>query len=203
MSKPELNERMDEMLSSPIYTELLLCIASGKNYASSIARFLGKRQSTVTEQLKELEGAGLIESRRNGATVKYYIKWGLLAKHARLFIRDILKERGEHYSPDKIKKLKENLAVILPTSFLRSFFKEYSKHLSTVGGVKKSFTELILAMLYAILQLDKAKFEALAKRFNINPRDLSDLASIVGIETHVVELSALDWLAERGDDENG
>ena len=46
------------LLQNPTFVQVLLCIISGKNYATAIARVLKKRQPTITEQLKQLEGVG-------------------------------------------------------------------------------------------------------------------------------------------------
>lgn len=50
--------RVLDTLERPAYVEVLLSIAIGKNYATSIARHLGKKQPTVTEQLARLESLG-------------------------------------------------------------------------------------------------------------------------------------------------
>ena len=56
-----MQEALD-LLENSTFVEVLLCIISGKDYSSAIAKTLKKSQPTVTEQLKQLEAAQLIKA---------------------------------------------------------------------------------------------------------------------------------------------
>ncbi|MHA1832545.1 MAG: helix-turn-helix domain-containing protein, partial [Candidatus Baldrarchaeia archaeon] len=75
----KLDKALD-LLERPAYVQVLLCVASGKDYATSIARFLKKKQPTVTEQLQELKNAGLIRELERGKYKRFKVNWDLLLK---------------------------------------------------------------------------------------------------------------------------
>ena len=99
-------EELLETLETPAYVEVLLCVATGKNYASSIARHLKKKQPTVTEQLAKLESLGLIVPLKRDKAKKYEVNWPVLLK----VFYDVVKEAIE-CSKDFLLIEKEMMAL--------------------------------------------------------------------------------------------
>ena len=61
-------------LSDETRIKIVQCFLSGEQCACAIVPFIGKTQSTVSEHLRILEEAGVLESRREGVNIWYRIK---------------------------------------------------------------------------------------------------------------------------------
>ena len=56
--------------------KIVRCLLDGERCACAIVPVIGKAQPTVSQHLKILEEAGVLESRRNGVNIWYKIRSG-------------------------------------------------------------------------------------------------------------------------------
>lgn len=61
-------------LSDETRIKIVQCLMSGEQCACAIVPFIGKAQPTVSQHLKILEEAEILESRREGVNIWYRIK---------------------------------------------------------------------------------------------------------------------------------
>lgn len=198
-----------EVLDNPTYTAILLCIIGGENYAMSIAHTLGKKQPTVTEQLKELEKVKLIIPLKRGKAQRYKVNWFPLIDKFYELIDDVFDERIDDlslsYSKEEIKRIREiGWEKIVPPDLIKLFLKEYSSTLLSVGGIVKNFSEIIFSFFAALNNLDKKLWKKLVKEFDLDEERLRLIANLMEFELFGVELSAIEsyFLLKEGD-ENG
>ena len=185
---------VSEILDNPTYTAILLCIIGGENYAMSIARTLGKKQPTVTEQLKELEKVKLIIPLKRGKAQRYKVNWFPLIDKFYELIDDVFDERIDDlslsYSKEEIKRIREiGWEKIVPPSLIKLFLKEYSSTLLSVGGIVKNFSEIIFSFFAALNNLDKKLWKKLVKEFDLDEERLRLIANLMEFELFGVELS--------------
>ena len=69
----KISKGQSNLLLRQEYFDIILCILDHYDYASKIAKKLGKSQPTVTEQLKLLEGEKIIFGERKGITKKFEV----------------------------------------------------------------------------------------------------------------------------------
>lgn len=187
-----------ELLESLTYTRLLLCIASGRNYATAIARHLRKSQSTVTEQLKELEKSGLITPYEREKALKYAINWDMLTDITYDIVKRILREREEYLRKKDVEKIREQgIQNIVSKKLLKDFLKEYYNTLLAVGGRVKNFYELIFSLFSAITKLEEEVLKNLAAKYDVEKDVLLTLSEIIAYEIDSIEQVALATLVER------
>ena len=180
-----------ELLEKPPYLEVLLCIASGKNYASSIARYLGKKQPTVTEQLMELERAGLIRIAKRGKAKCYRVNWRLLLDVFYDVVLGVIKLRKEYLDP-RFKVNKKDLKKILPGKLLKSFLKEYLVTFVELGGKRKGFDELIFTFFSAMNHLEEKYWKKLVKKYDVaEEKKLKHIAELMEMEIFCIEYTVL------------
>jgi len=189
-------DRILDLLKRPAYVELLLCIASGRNYATAIARTLGKSQPTVTEQLKELENLELIRPVKRDKSKKYEVNWDLLLKIFYKIVDETIELRKEFLLKRERIKIRElGLRNLIPPRLLKSFLKEYFYTLIDLGGKRKGFDEIIFSFFNALDNLEEKEWKKLVRKFNINEEALSTLAHIISFEISAIEQVALINLA--------
>ncbi len=180
------------MLENPTYVEVLLCIISGKNYATAISRILKKKQPTVTEQIKQLERAGLIKPLKRRKAQKYEVDWGLLLDVFYNVVRDVIKLREEFLESEDLKEIERtNLQEIIPKALVEGFLKEYFDTLRELGGKRKGFDEIIFSFFSAMNKLDKFNWKRLVKSFRIDKKILADIANALEFEIYGIEQTAL------------
>jgi len=74
------------------YFELFIIICSGKaNYPSKIAFLTGKKQSTIAEQMENLEKDGVLEKIMDGKYATYFIVWDRVLDLANFAIERYIK----------------------------------------------------------------------------------------------------------------
>ena len=74
------------------YFELFITMCSGKgNYPSKIAFLIGKKQSTISEQMENLEKDGILEKKMDGKYATYSIVWERVVDLANFAIERQLK----------------------------------------------------------------------------------------------------------------
>jgi DNA-binding transcriptional ArsR family regulator len=194
MVKGKINENVLSILENPTYLEVLLSIINGKNYATAIARYLGKKQPTVTEQLKELEKFKLIKPLKREKSQKYEVNWDLLLKIFYDIINEILKLRGKDFlskeEEERIKKI--GIEKIVPPMLIKDFLKEYFIFLKDLGGKRKGFDEIIFSFFCALNNLEESSYKKLIRKFGIDGKALKILANLMAFEIYGIEQTALE-----------
>ena len=181
-----------QLLENSTFVEILLCIISGKDYATAIARVLKKRQPTVTEQLKQLERVGLIKALKRRKAQKYEVDWDLLLDVFYDVVEDVIELRREYLASDELRKIEQtNLQGIIPRGLVKGFLKEYFDTLIDLGGKKKGFDEIIFSFFSAINRLDERDWKRLVRSFKIDETIFSVIANAVEFEIYGVEQTAL------------
>ena len=190
--KEDNSDIIQDLLEKPAYTEVLLSIISGKNYATSIAKCLGKKQPTVTEQLKELEKAGLIKPSKRERSQKYEVKWDILLQVFYEIVNEVFKERKEYLTKAEIKRI-ENIGLkrVVPPALVKVFLKEYFSTLMDLGGKKKGFDEIVFSFFGALNNLEKRYWRKLIDKFEIDDKSLSILANLMEFEISGIEQTTL------------
>lgn len=62
------------MLASEARLQILCRLLDGERAVGELAKLCGVSQSTMSQQLKKLKDAGLVEGRRTGQTIYYSVK---------------------------------------------------------------------------------------------------------------------------------
>jgi DNA-binding transcriptional ArsR family regulator len=186
-----LNKVLD-ILERPAYVEVLLSITAGKNYASSIARCLKKKQPTVTEQLTRLENLGLIKQLSREKSKEYEVNWDLLLAVFYEVIKETRKVRKEYLTKEEKMVLKKDLKKIVPPDLIKVFLREYFETFLDLGGKRKGFDEIIFSFFSALDSLDKSHWQKLKREFNIDEKDLSILTKLMRFEIDGIERTALE-----------
>lgn len=183
------------LLERPSHVEILLCVISGKDYASSIARFLDKKQPTVTEQLIELKQINLIKPLKRRKAQRYEVNWNLLLEIFYETVYDVLINREEYLRGIELAEIKPiHMPLIIPQELIKAFLKGYLPTLKDVGGKRKSFDELIFSFFCAMNNLDKHDWNKIVKQFDINEKKFSSIANAMEFEIYGVELVVLQTL---------
>ena len=182
-------DRVLDILERPAYVEVLLSIAIGRNYATSIARYLKKKQPTITEQLAQLESLGLIKPISRRKSKEYEVEWDLLL----MVFYDVIREASRRIplTREEKKVFKKDLEKIIPPELVKVFLQEYFETFSEFGGKKKGFDEIIFSFFSALYNLDKPYWRKLENRFNIDGKNLAVLANFMQFWVNGIEQTAL------------
>ncbi|MHA1582144.1 MAG: ArsR/SmtB family transcription factor [Candidatus Baldrarchaeia archaeon] len=204
--REDYSDTIVDLLQKPAYTEVLLCIIGKKNYASVIARILGKKQPTVTEQLKELERANLIKPLKRGKSQRYAVNWDTLLGAFYEIVNEVIEVREEYLEKKDVERIKKvGLEKIVPPRLIKTFLREYFSTFRDLGGKKKAFDELVFSFFAAINSLEKPLWKKLIKKFEIDEKSLSFLASLIEFEMYAIEITALETYlsSDKEGDVNG
>jgi len=197
----KLDKALD-LLERPAYVQVLLCVANGRDYATSIAKFLKKKQPTVTEQLQELKDVGLVFELERGKYKRFKVNWDLLLKIFYDVINQLLDLRKDSIVDvdvewaTRIKNAK--LEKVVPPELVKSFLTEYFSFFIEFGGKAKGFDEIIFSFFSAINHLDRSYWKLLAEKFGVDEKLLAALADMMEFEIYGMEMSALTMLLESG-----
>ena len=197
------NKKVDEILEileNITYTEVLLCLISGKNYSTSIAKVLGKKQPTVTEQLNKLYELGLIFLKERKKAKIFEVNWDLLIRIFYDIINETLELRGEYISKEDLNKIKNcDLKKVIPPKLIKDFLREYYFTLNELGGKKKGFDEIIFSFFAAINNLEEEHWNRLIKLFKINGEILKVISNLMEFEIAGIEKVAIETYLDLGD----
>jgi DNA-binding transcriptional ArsR family regulator len=183
-------EKVLDILERPAYLEILLSVAAGKNYASSIARCLKKKQPTVTEQLARLESLRLVKPLSRGRSKKYEVNWDLLLAVFYDMIGEARKVRKGYLTREEKMVLKKDLEKIVPPDLIKVFLREYFETFLELGGKRKGFDEIIFSFFCALDNLDKSYWRKLRSRFKIDEKSLAVLARFMQFWVNEIEQTA-------------
>ena len=70
----EAHIKLLKALADETRIKIVQCLLDGERCACTVVPAIGKAQPTVSQHLKILEEAGVLESRRNGVNIWYKIK---------------------------------------------------------------------------------------------------------------------------------
>ncbi len=130
-----------------IPNQILMKVAGGVNYASDLARKMGKSIPVMFRQLDELLGRGILTKQRHGKRVEYAINWKSLALNFASLVKkefDYSKEalsRLKLPSPN-LKDLQETFESVFSTEYMQNFFKEMYKDLEHAGKVSYDYARM-------------------------------------------------------------
>lgn len=196
-----LPEALD-LLENSTFFEVLLCVISGKDYSSAIAKALKKSQPTVTEQLKQLEAARLIKALNRKKAQAYEVNWDLLFEIFYDVVYDAIALREEYLEKDELKRItRTSLEGIIPRNMFKKFLIEYFSTLQDLGGKRKGLDEIILSFFLAMEKLNKRDWKKLLSKFGSDENNLATIANAVGYEVFAIEQTALIMLLDN--DETG
>ena len=70
----DVKVKLLKALSDETRIKILQCLLDGEQCACSVVPPVGKSQSTISQHLRMLKEAGVVESRRDGVNIWYKIK---------------------------------------------------------------------------------------------------------------------------------
>jgi len=70
----DVKVKLLKALSDETRIKILQCLLDGEQCACSVVPTVGKSQSTISQHLRMLKEAGVVESRRDGVNIWYKIK---------------------------------------------------------------------------------------------------------------------------------
>ncbi len=179
------------LLENPTYFEILLCVIGGKNYATAIARYLGKTQPTVTEQLSLLEKEDIIVLKKRGRAKEYEVNWKLLLKIFYDITSEIIKGRQDFLTKEEGEILRKvKLKEIIPPEFFKEFLREYSSA-AELAAKRKGYDEIIFSFFSALNHLDAPYRKKLVQKFNIDDTTLRVISRLMEFEVNGVEQTAI------------
>jgi hypothetical protein len=121
------------VIDSLPYSQLIFLVASGKNYALSIAEARGKKDSSPTaKQLKQLKEKGFLKSRKEPRLNKtiYSVNWEKI-------IKEFIKALQEH--KEDVLKQDEFLRTNLKEAFKKSFnYLDYLENKEFIKSIKQN-----------------------------------------------------------------
>jgi len=198
MTRKMADERPLKVLRNATFWEIILAIIRGKDYATAIAKDLGKKQPTVTEQLQVLRKSQLIRPAKREKAQRYELNWEAILRafyevvfEALDFVLKFRKHLAPAISHLKINSV-QDLEKIIPEELIKSFLKEYSTTVAAFGGKKKAFDELVFSFFCALSNLERQHWNLLCKKFNVsNEKALLIVAEVLEFEIYGIELTAL------------
>ncbi|EFD92667.1 MAG: hypothetical protein BJBARM5_0625 [Candidatus Parvarchaeum acidophilus ARMAN-5] len=176
------------LLENPVYFEIITAIAGGYNYSTKLAKFLGKKQATVTEQLKYLEEEKLIIPEKRSLSQTYSVNWKIITTAFWEVIRQVIKKQHEYGNKNGIDLRKLNFKIIAPEELIKSFIKDYAIELASVQATPKPLSILVPAMFIAINNLSNKKLENLTVKFKLDKNMIKKLDEVMEFE-----LSGVEW----------
>jgi hypothetical protein len=192
-----------DLLQNYTFMEILLCIISGKDYSSIIAKTLRKSQPTVTEQLKQLETARLITALKRKKAQAYEVNWDNLFEIFYDTLYDGLKLRENILDESGLKKItRTNIEGIIPRDLFKSFLREYFSSLKDLGGKKKGFDEIIFSFFAAIKNLGSKNWRKLLKQYEIDGKILAYISDKMEFEIYGVEQTSLIMIIDENENQN-
>src|SRR3989344_8589632 len=183
--KKGLGREKIEVIDSIPYSQLIFLVASGKNYALSIAEARGKEDSSPTaKQLKQLKKRGFLKSEKNlnnnllNKTL-YSINWNLiiekLAIELKRSYKDMIEEDrllnsnwksvlGSKVETLNLLENKDFIERLKNNSYLQEFFKEYFSSLAKLreNNITEAFTYLVFFGDLNILTTAKPNIEGIS-----------------------------------------
>jgi hypothetical protein len=132
MKKDPINETFNQIITK---------IASGVNYASELAKEIGKSIPVTFRQLDELIGLGILKKERSGKRVEYRIEWKTIANS---FLTLTKKEFSNAQKIISIKmpslELKE-FEKIFEIEYVQNSFKKMYQEIEKAGKIAYNYTK--------------------------------------------------------------
>ena len=166
------------ILEKPEYFDIVLSVLNGYDYSSKIARELGKKQPTVTEQLNRLENLGIVRIVKKSKSKKFEVVEGVLCEYVYSMIEEFRDYREKedvegYFQARKLKKLdRDAIEKAIPCKLISAFFFHYSvMYLDILGGKIRTIDDIVISF-----------FGALDSQILENSQTINKLKSGFGIE---------------------
>ncbi len=133
MKKEPINETFNQILTK---------IASGVNYASELAKEIGKSIPVTFRQLDELIDLGILKKERAGKKVEYKLEWGAIANS---FLKLIKEEfsKAKEILPIKIPHLEiKDIEKIFEINYIQKTFKKMYQEIEKAGKISYSYSKI-------------------------------------------------------------
>jgi hypothetical protein len=165
--------------SKPEYLSVLLSILRQNDYSMKIALDLSKAQSTIAEELKELNRTGLIESSTRRKAHKYRLNWEVLFSAIHEIIQKEFKDPIEE--------------SVLPQDFFRHYLEMYAAKVKKSNGIGKNLSEVVFSFYDTINALDQLGRQRLISTLtNKEGKRLSVFAKEFCARVNSIEIAALE-----------
>jgi len=162
MKKEGINETFNQILTK---------IASGVNYASELAKEIGKSIPVTFRQLDELISLGILKKERFGKKVEYNLEWKAIASS---FLNLIKKEFSNAKDTLNAKtpslELKE-FEEIFEIKYLQNSFKKMYQEIENAGKIscnyaKTKFNESLSIFLEAFGEITESQEKEILKKIS-------------------------------------
>ena len=183
-----INIKYNRLFENPVYLEIIIAISGGYDYSTKIAWFLGKKQATVTEQLKLLEENKLIAPEKRGVSQSYSIRWRAIFDAFEEIVLEIIRKQQKYLGHSIIDLRKFNMDKVLPHELIEYFMRRYAIELTSIDSTPKPLSVLVPSIIIAMNNLTDAKMKKLAKRFGLDTALIRKLDNFMEFE-----LSGLEW----------
>lgn len=127
--------------------QILIKIASGVNYASDLAKNMGKSIPVMFRQLDELLGKGILTKKRSGKKVEYEMNWKNLSKNFAEFVekefeasKKILPNMKPPF-PNK-RDLQDTFESVFLTDYLQGVLKEMYQDIESAGKISYDYAKM-------------------------------------------------------------
>jgi len=172
------------------YVQVLLSIARGNLYSSKIGLDLGKAQSTVAEQLQELEKCGMIFKEKRTKAQEYQISSQLYQFQIK-YLQELLASNRVTIKLGRIREIfPEDLCMGLLFDYAKILPKGRASEVSRLP--KKKLIEIVVSFLQAILA--RSLEPGLSRReqyiYSEN-RNLIEFARLVSIAANRLEFETV------------
>ncbi len=127
------------------FNQIILKIASGANYASELAKEIGKSTPVIFRQLDELTNLGILNKERRGKKVEYFIQWNFIAEQLANFVGKEFSNAKKIFSPkipiEKAGELNRIFKSILDIEYIQKIFKKTYQEIEIAGKVSYGYAK--------------------------------------------------------------
>lgn len=190
------------------YFDVLLYILDGSDYASKIAKEMGKTQPTITEQLQKMEELELVESLKKGKSKRYQVNYEALSEYVYTLVEEYRDYRKKHndlgrFDDEKLDRLDEAaIRTALPIELIADFFNYYAIGIvDLVGGKIKPIDEVVVSFFGAVDSLEEEYYSRLIKDYKIRKKSFNTVVDFMAFESIEKEKVAVLTMLELKEDE--
>lgn len=203
-----ISKEQEKALEKQEYFDVLLYILDESDYASKIAKDMGKTQPTITEQLQKMEALSLVEALKKGKSKRYRVNYEILAEYVYSLVAEYRDYRKTHddidrFDPEKLKKLDEvAIRKALPIELIADFFNYYAIGIvDLVGGKVKPIDEVVVSFFGAIESLNDEDYFRLKEEYKVRKRSFDIIVDYMAFESIEKEKVAIITMLDVREDE--